>query len=114
MHKATTIAEVFEEITPREIGLKNDELGFIYGNPEIDATSLAHIWNIHTESISSWIEKKANMIIFHEEIWLAERNSSWYQGSRKKDVYSKNVGKELLDEHQIIVYRSHSNWNVLD
>ena len=42
------------------------------------------------------------MIIFHEEIWLAERNSSWYQGSRKKDVYSKNVGKELLDEHQII------------
>ena len=114
MYKASAIAKVFEEIAPKEIGLKNDELGFIYGNPETDVTSLACLWNIHTESISSCIEKKANMIICHEGIWLAEQNSSWYQGPSKKDIYSNNVRKELLDQHKIVVYRSHSNWDALD
>ena len=41
MYKASDIAKAFEEIAPRETGLANDELGFVYGNPEIEVTGLA-------------------------------------------------------------------------
>ena len=114
MYKASEIAKAFEEIAPKETGLANDELGFVYGNPEIEVTGLVCLWNIHTESINSCIKKNANMIICHEGIWLPEQTSSWYQGPGKQDIYSNYRRKELLDQYRIVVYRSHSNWDALE
>ena len=114
MYKASNIAKAFEEIAPKEIGLENDELGFVYGNPETEVTGLACLWNIHTESINLCIEKNANMIICHEGIWLAEQMSNWYQGPSKQDIYSNYRRKELLDQYHIVAYRSHSNWDALE
>ena len=65
MYKAIDIAEAFERIAPKETGLADDELGFIYGEPESEVTGLACLWNIHTESINSCSEKNANMIVCH-------------------------------------------------
>ena len=54
------------------------------------------------------------MIICHESIWIPEQTSEWYEGPGKQDIYSNCVRKQLLDKHQIVVYRSHSNWDALE
>jgi len=114
MHTAKDIAKRFEEIAPLEIGIAGDQLGFVYGDPKTHVTGLACLWNIHAQSIQSCVEENANMIICHESIWLPEQTSSWYEGPSKQDIYSNCVRKQLLDQHHIVVYRSHSNWDALE
>ena len=114
MYKASDIAGVFEKIAPKETGLSGDELGFIYGDPESSVNCLACLWNIHAQSLQSCIEKSANMIICHEGIWMPEQTSPWYDGPGKQDINANRVRKQLLDQHQIVVYRSHSNWDALE
>ncbi|MBN2292203.1 MAG: Nif3-like dinuclear metal center hexameric protein [Pirellulales bacterium] len=114
MYRASEIARVFEEIAPKESGIAGDELGFVYGSPEVEVHGLACLWNIHVESLKACIEKSANMVICHESVWMPEHTSDWYQGPEKNDIYSNRVRKQLLDQHQIVVYRSHSNWDALE
>ena len=113
MYKAKDIANVFEEIAPVETGISGDELGFVYGNPETEVTGLACLWNIHVQSLQSCVAQNANMIICHEHIWFREQTSDWYEGPGKEEIYSNNKRKQLLDQHQLVVYRSHSNWDAL-
>ena len=114
MTTANDIAKGFEEIAPPETGISGDQLGFVYGAPETEITGLACLWNVHAQSIRSCVEKQANMIICHESIWLPEQTSPWYAGPGKQDIYSNCVRKKLLDQHRIVVYRSHSNWDALE
>lgn len=113
MYRATDIAEVFERIAPIETGLPDDQLGFIYGDPETEVTGLACIWNVHRQSLQSCVDLGANMIICHEAIWLAEQTSDWYSGPGKDEIHSNAVRRQLLDQHSLVVYRSHSNWDAL-
>ena len=113
MYKANDIATAFEEIAPIEIGLSGDELGFVYGDSQTQVTGLVCLWNIHAQSIQSCVERNANMIICHESIWLPEQTSGWYEGPGKQDIYSNCVRRQLLDQHRMVVYRSHSNWDAL-
>lgn len=113
MYTAKDIAKVFEEIAPIESGISGDELGFVYGDPETQVTGLACLWNIHTQSLSLCVEQNVNMIICHEHIWLTEQKSDWYEGPSKQDIYANDKRKQLLDQHGMVVYRSHSNWDAL-
>jgi len=114
MYKANDIAKAFEQIAPIESGLSGDQLGFIYGDPETQVRGLACLWNIHTQSIRSSVEQNANMIICHEGIWMPEQTSGWYDGPEKQDIHSNNARKQLLEQHRIVIYRSHSNWDALE
>jgi putative NIF3 family GTP cyclohydrolase 1 type 2 len=114
MYTANDIANAFEQIAPKEIGLSGDELGFVYGNPETKVNGLACLWNIHTQSVQACIDRKANMIICHEGIWLPKQTSDWYDGPGEQDIHANGERKRLLDEHSIVVYRSHSNWDALE
>jgi putative NIF3 family GTP cyclohydrolase 1 type 2 len=113
MHSASDIARAFEEIAPLATGLPGDELGFIYGDPETPVRGLACLWNIHTQSLKACIALGADLIICHEGIWLPEQTSGWYQGPAKPDIHANQVRRQLLDQHQLVVYRSHSNWDAL-
>ena len=114
MGTANDIAKAFEKIAPIEEGLSGDELGFVYGDPDTQVTGLACLWNVHAQSLRSCIDQSANMIICHEAIWLPAQTSGWYQGPGQHDIYSNRVRKQLLDQHRIVVYRSHSNWDALE
>ena len=114
MYTAYDIAKGFEEIAPIETGLPGDELGFIYGDPKTQVTGVGCLWNVHAQSIQTCIEQNANMIICHEEMWLPEQTSGWYEGPGKREIYSNRARKQLLDQHGLVVYRSHSNWDVLE
>jgi putative NIF3 family GTP cyclohydrolase 1 type 2 len=112
-YKATDIAQIFEQIAPKKSGIPGDQLGFIYGDPETQVSSLACIWNLHAQSIQSAADQNVNMIICHESIWAREQTSRWYDGPGANEIHANIVRKQLLDEHQLVVYRSHSNWDAL-
>lgn len=114
MYKASDIAMAFEEIAPLASGLPGDELGFIYGDPEVPVRGLACLWNIHAQSLRACIALDANLLICHEGIWLPEQASGWYQGPTKHQIHANQVRRQLLDQHQLTVYRSHSNWDALE
>ena len=115
MPTARTIADVFEQIAPIETGLANDELGFIYGDPDTEVSALACLWNIHTQSLQTCIDLEANMILCHEGIWMGEQqHSGWYDGPLVEEIHSNQNRRLLLDQHNLVVYRSHSNWDALE
>ena len=114
MYSAKDIAEVFEQIAPIESGLRNDQLGFIHGDPETEVTGLACLWNIHSGSLRTCVDLGVNMIICHEGIWMGEQTSGWYDGPSAEAIHSNRVRRQILDEHGMVVYRSHSNWDALE
>lgn len=113
MYRARDIAQAFERIAPLHTGLAGDELGFIYGDPEVPVRGLACVWNVHAQSLNACAALGANLLICHESIWLPEQTSPWYQGPAKDQIHANQVRRQLLDQHQLTVYRSHSNWDAL-
>jgi putative NIF3 family GTP cyclohydrolase 1 type 2 len=111
--KAHEIAKVFERIAPIDSGIPDDELGFIWGNPEIEVHGVGCMWCIHTGSIQYCIDHDINMAICHEELGLQAQTSPWYKGPDATHIHSNSVRRRLLEQHGITVYRSHSNWDAL-
>ena len=110
---AREIAKVFEEIAPLDSGIPGDELGFIWGDPEIQVRGMGCMWCAHTGSIQYCAEHDINMIICHEALWLPPQDSPWYECPDKAQLFSNQKRRELLEKHGITVYRSHSNWDAL-
>ena len=111
--KATDIARMFEEIAPQSIGIEGDQLGFIYGDPETVVTGVGCLWCAHTQSLQYCVDRNLNMIITHEGLWMPKQTSPWYDGPTEEQIFSNNTRREILDKNNIVVYRSHSNWDAL-
>ena len=110
---AKDIARIFEEIAPKSIGIKGDELGFIYGDPDTLVTGIGCLWCAHTQSLQYCVDHTLNMIITHEGLWLPKQTSAWYDGPTEAQIFSNRARREILDKNNIVVYRSHSNWDAL-
>lgn len=113
MHTARDVAAAFEKICPKESGLPGDELGFIYGDPGTAITGVACLWNVHANSIRAAISRDLNMLICHESAWMPGQQSPWYDGPKDDAIAVNQMRKQLLDQHHMVVYRSHSNWDGL-
>ena len=113
MHTALAIAEVFEQIAPLDSGVPNDQLGFVYGDPDREIRGVACLWAVHARSIERCVERGLDLVISHEGIWLPEQRSPWYQGPKAEEIHGNRLRRELLDRHGLVVYRSHSNWDAL-
>jgi putative NIF3 family GTP cyclohydrolase 1 type 2 len=113
MYTAEDIATVFEKIAPLDSGVPGDQLGFIYGNPDTEVKGIACLWNVHSESIRLCAEHDLNTIICHEGIWHPSQTSPWYEGPTEDHIYPNLKRRELLEKHDMVVYRSHSNWDAL-
>ena len=110
---AREIARIFEEIAPLDSGVPGDELGFIWGDPDTLVRGVACMWCAHTASIQHSVENDINLIICHEGLWLPGQNSPWYEGVDEVSIFSNRKRRQLLEEYDITVYRSHSNWDAL-
>ena len=44
---------------------------------------------------------------------MPEQNSSWYEGPTKENIHGNNLRTPLLTQQNMVVYRSHSNWDAL-
>ena len=113
MLTARDVASAFEKICPRESGLHGDELGFVYGDPDTPVTGVACLWNVHANSIRACISRNLNMLICHESAWMPAQQSPWYEGPKEGEIAGNRMRRQLLDQHRIVVYRSHSNWDGL-
>lgn len=113
MTTARDIASVFESIAPRESGIEGDQLGFIHGDPGQVVTGVGCVWSADGASLQRCAEQGLNMVICHEALWLPYYGSKWYDVPGEEEIFSVKLRRRLLDEHQMVVYRSHSNWDAL-
>ena len=113
MTTAREVARVFEAMAPLDSGIVDDELGFIYGDPDRQLRGVACLWNVHAGSIRACAAEELDMLICHEEIWLPPQRSPWYVGPSSDEIYANRLRRELLNWHGMVVYRSHSNWDAL-
>jgi len=113
MTTATDVATIFESIAPQTLGVAGDQLGFLYGDPSAEVTGVACLWNIHSMSLAACVERGLNLLICHEGIWLPEQTSPWYDAPEPEHIHANVTRRAWLDEHQLVVYRSHSNWDAL-
>jgi putative NIF3 family GTP cyclohydrolase 1 type 2 len=107
------IARVFEQIAPLHAGVPDDELGFIFGDPSAEVTGVACLWNVQAHSIRRAVARGLNLLICHEGLWLPAQQSPWYDGPPAGEIFSNRLRRQLLEEHRLAVYRSHSNWDAL-
>jgi putative NIF3 family GTP cyclohydrolase 1 type 2 len=111
--RARDVADVLEGIAPLDSGVPNDELGFLYGDPQKVISGVACMWNVHTSSIRAAESQGLDLLICHEALWVPPQTSPWYAGPTPDAIASNALRRALLDEAGAVVYRSHSNWDAL-
>jgi putative NIF3 family GTP cyclohydrolase 1 type 2 len=110
---ARQIADIFEQIAPLSSGIAGDELGFVFGDPNVEVKSMACVWQVHTPCIEAAAKAGINLLLCHESIWLPDQTSPWYFGPGREQIFANQQRRQLLEQHGITVYRSHSNWDAL-
>ena len=113
IYTAGDIAQVFEEIAPRELGNPKDNLGFLYGSTDTVVTGIGCLWSIDRRSLVAAIREGVNMLITHEGLFFKPQTSAWYDGPDEDGIHWNKLRRHVLDEHGMVVYRSHSNWDAL-
>jgi putative NIF3 family GTP cyclohydrolase 1 type 2 len=113
MITAKEVAEIFEQIAPLNVGIPDDKLGFLYGDPGIAVTGVGCAWCVHTQSLRTCVERGLNLVICHEDLWMPVQSSHWYQAPPEAEIFGNRARREILDRNRITVYRSHSNWDAL-
>lgn len=110
---AKEVAHVFEEIAPLTTGIDGDQLGFIHGDPNVPVTGVGCTWCAHTQSLRYCAERSLNMVICHEALWLPAQTSPWYDGPTEERIFANRARRDSLARSGAVVYRSHSNWDIL-
>lgn len=67
----------------------------------------------HDHSLAECVDRGLNMLICHEGIFLPPQTSPWYDAPKPEHIHANIACRALLDEHELVVYRSHSNWDAL-
>jgi putative NIF3 family GTP cyclohydrolase 1 type 2 len=71
------------------------------------------MWNAHTRSIAQAAAQGLNMLVCHETLWAWAHDSPWYDGPSASELRVNALRRALLEQHAMVVYRSHSNWDAL-
>lgn len=110
---AREIAGIFETIAPLNSGIPDDELGFLWGDPNKRVKRVGCVWDLNALSIRTCLQRKIDLVICHEALWRPGQTSPWYEGPDEADIQPNRLRRELLERHGLVVYRSHSNWDAL-
>jgi len=114
MTTARQVADVLESIAPIESGIPGDELGFLWGDPNAPVRGVACMWNAHTTSLREAIRRDLNFLLVHEEPFYHVQQSHWYKGpEREEKIIANQKRRALVEQHKLVIYRSHSNWDAL-
>lgn len=110
---AREIAGVFETIAPLNSGIPDDELGFLWGDPNREVKRVGCVWDLNAFSIRACVRRRIDLAICHEALWRPTQESPWYEGPAAAEILPNRLRRELLERHGLVVYRSHSNWDAL-
>ena len=117
--KAAEVAKVLETVAPISSGMEGDELGFIFGDPEIEVSGVAVCWSPTLEVIGRARELNCNLVISHEPLFFQKRWSAdveaknvWFDEAEDDDKVVNRNRAAALKELGACVYRAHSNWDL--
>ena len=114
MNTAQQVADVLESIAPMDTGIPGDELGFLVGDPATPVRGVACMWNAHSASLREAIQRGLNLLIVHELPFCEIQESPWYEGpKREEDIIANQKRRALIEQHRLVIYRCHSNWDAL-
>jgi len=110
---ARNVADSLESIAPIESGNEDDELGFVYGDPDRIIRGAACMWIADTPAIRKAVSRKLDLLIVHETLWTRTQSVPWYDCPASENIVANRNRRVILEEHNLTVYRSHSNWDAL-
>ena len=113
--RASDVAAVFESIAPVSTGIASDlaagNLGFRFGNPDIDVTGVGMCWSMTEEVLDAAAKDDLNMLIVHEpELWRYYE-SPWHTNLQPQTIEFNLRKIRTLMDHGMTVYTAHSNWD---
>ena len=116
--KASDIAQTIEDYAPLDSGTPGDELGFIYGDGDVELTGLSVCWSPTLEVVRRTGELGHNMIVSHEPLFFqsrwsvdAEAGDTWFEERPDAEKTVNRNRVTALDAICTCVYRAHSNWD---
>jgi len=117
--KASEVAAAIESVAPISSGMEGDELGFVYGDGDVDVTGVGVCWSPSLNVIETAAAAGCNMIASHEPLFYqkrwsvdAEAKNAWFKEAEDEDKVVNRTRAAALDRMKGCVYRAHSNWDV--
>jgi len=111
--KAQDIVDFIIQIAPHKAGVPNDsQSGWKFGDPQQEVTTVTVSWSPTLGIIEKSIKLGANMIVAHEPLVFSFIDTPWYKNDLEEDKIVNRRRLQLLREHHMCVYGSHSNWDV--
>ena len=116
--KSREIAAVVETIAPISGGMPGDELGFVFGDGEVEVTGVAVCWSPTLAVIREAARLRCNMIISHEPVFFqkrwsvdAEAKNTWFEEAEDACKPVNVARNAALAAMKGCVWRAHSNWD---
>lgn len=118
MVKALEVCGALETIAPLSTGNPEDELGFLYGEPERPIQGVTTCWAPTLALLERSAAEGRDLLICHEPLFfplcqgdLEGSGASWIE---EKPVEEKIINcrrRQVLERSGMVVYRAHSNWD---
>lgn len=96
-----------------ETAAPGDVNGFMFGDEDSEVGGICVCWSPTREVIRQAIEKQADLIVCHEIPFFFHTNSPWFTNCRTEAKLPNLERYKLLLKYGVVVYRSHSNWDMV-
>lgn len=108
---AKEVEAVVLEISPLENAMEGDPTGLLYGDPETDVTGIAVTWTPTVQVLREAAVDGLNFVLTHEIPFFSHSDSNWFRTLPQEEKPHNRARKRILDEHEMVVCRCHSNWD---
>lgn len=104
-----TITNFLEELAPKSLAYKGEELGIIYGDSDRGVATIGVTWRPTVKVLHEAVEKNVELLITHEPLFQSKKSFIVDASLLKYPPNQKRT--DLLKQGNISVYRYHSQWD---
>ncbi len=108
---AKEVESVILDIAPLANGMEGDPNGLLYGDPATEITGVAVTWTPTVKVLSEAAAHGLNCVLTHEIPFFSTTQSNWFRTLPEDEKPHNIARKAILDAHNMVVVRSHSNWD---
>lgn len=108
--KAKEVSKYIENIAPKELAFKGDDIGFIIGNPNKEVKKIGIAVRPTVNILKRAKKENIDMIIIHEKLFYTQEKALFEDLSLFMKIPNQLRISEI-SEGKIILYRAHTNWD---